>query len=159
MMLRLRRARDRGQRGAAAVEFALVMLPLLYLVFGIIQYGLYFYGMNSGQAATSDAVRRLVVGDCTNQTELKTFLKTRMGAATPTAASSIVTAVAYKDAAGADVGTPAIGGSVKLTVSYFTHDVNFPFIPIPGEGASEGLITREVFGRVEDTVASTGGCL
>ncbi|WP_134767392.1 TadE/TadG family type IV pilus assembly protein [Nocardioides sp. 1609] len=29
----------RGDRGAAAVEFALVVVPLLYLVFGVIEYG------------------------------------------------------------------------------------------------------------------------
>ena len=36
-------ARSSAQRGAAAVEFALVV-PLLFLIlFGTIQYGLYFF--------------------------------------------------------------------------------------------------------------------
>ncbi len=33
------RCRARGDRGAAALEFAIVVIPLLYLVFGIISYG------------------------------------------------------------------------------------------------------------------------
>jgi Flp pilus assembly protein TadG len=39
-MTRFRRRRDEG--GAAAVEFALLAPIVLLLVFGIIQYGLYF---------------------------------------------------------------------------------------------------------------------
>jgi len=60
--------RTRDTRGAAAVEFAFVMLPMLYLVFGVIQYGLYFYARESGTQAVGDAVRRLSVGDCQDST-------------------------------------------------------------------------------------------
>ena len=56
-----RRRRLREESGATAVEFALIMMPLLYLVFGVIQYSLYFYSMQSGTSAVGDAVRRLSV--------------------------------------------------------------------------------------------------
>jgi Flp pilus assembly protein TadG len=145
----------RPERGASAVEFALVMIPLFYLIFGIIQYGVYFWGMQSGTSATSDAVRRLTVGDCTNANELRSFIKTRLGSSSPTAASAIGTNVVYKDAGGTVVGTPTIGGSVTLTVTFDAIDLNFPFIPLPDDAEVE----RQVFGRVEDTAPTTNGCL
>jgi TadE-like protein len=39
---RTRRGEPRGERGAAAVEFALVMTILLPVMFGIVDYGLWF---------------------------------------------------------------------------------------------------------------------
>ena len=53
--------RHRGARGAAAVEFALVM-PILFLVmFGILQYGLYFNDALSTRQGVREAARLGVV--------------------------------------------------------------------------------------------------
>ena len=50
--------RDRGSgggdRGAAAVEFALVAMPLFLILFGIIQYGFLFYQIQGAAAASKD---------------------------------------------------------------------------------------------------------
>ena len=48
--------RSRSEDGASAVEFALVMVPLLTLVFGILQYGLYFWSMQGGADTAGAAV-------------------------------------------------------------------------------------------------------
>jgi Flp pilus assembly protein TadG len=155
--LAMRGLRKRGDSGATAVEFALIMLPLLYLVFGIIQYGLYFYAMQTGTSAVGEATRRLTVGNCQNSTELKQFLADRLGAASTDTAADLAPIVTYKDAATPPASTPApgvVGGSVTLTLTFSTHDLNFPFIPLP----HNGQVTRTVFGRVEDTTASPGGC-
>ena len=45
----------RGSRGAAAVEFALVVPILFLLVFGIIDYGLYFSNSLATRQATRDS--------------------------------------------------------------------------------------------------------
>jgi len=43
MMRALRRLRSCVDRGAAAVEFAIISIPLFLLLFGIIQFGFTFY--------------------------------------------------------------------------------------------------------------------
>jgi Flp pilus assembly protein TadG len=154
----VRRIRARSERGVAAVEFALIMLPLLYLVFGVIQYGLYFYGMQTGTSAVGEAVRRLSVGNCQSTGELKQFLADRLGAASNDSATTLNPIVTYKTAASPPVDTPVpgiVGGSVTLKVTFHTINLNFPFIPIP----NDGQVTREIFGRVEDTTSLTNGCV
>ncbi len=146
--------KERGDRGAAAVEFALVMLPLFFLMFGIVQYGLYFWGMQSGTSATADAVRRLSVGDCQDAGDLRQFVGTRLGSATTSATDAIGTTVAYADADGTPAGSGSVGGSVTLTVTFDAIDMHFPLIPLPDDAA----VSRTVFGRVEDTSAIAGGC-
>lgn len=54
--------RTRGDDGAAAVEFALVT-PLLFLVmFGMLQYGLYFFDTLGTRNGVREAARQGVVG-------------------------------------------------------------------------------------------------
>lgn len=154
-MRSLRRARSRGDRGAAAVEFALIVPLLLWLVFGIIQYSWYFYAMQSGTAAVGDATRRLSVGDCQTTPELQTYLKNKLGAASTEAAPAISTTVDYTTASGGTAPAPGeIGGGVQLTAAFNTLNMHFPFIPVP----DGGLVTRIVTARVEDTTATAGGC-
>jgi Flp pilus assembly protein TadG len=154
----VRKIRARSERGAAAVEFALIMLPLLYLVFGVIQYGLYFYGMQAGTSAVGEATRRLTVGSCQSTGELKQFLADRLGAASNDTATTLNPVVTYKTAASppVDTGAPGlVGGSVTLKLTFQTIDLNFPFIPVP----NDGKVTREIFGRVEDTTSVANGCV
>jgi len=162
-MTRFRSRRDRrDEGGAAAVEFALVLIPLLYLVFGIIQYGWYFYAMQSGSAAVGDAARRLAVGNCQTTGEVQTLLKSHLGAATTaSSASQISTTIAYTKADGSPSGTPSdptnpaqIGGSVTVTATFPTLNMHFPFIPVPN-GAD---VTRTNVARIEDLNSSEGSC-
>jgi Flp pilus assembly protein TadG len=144
----------RDEHGAAAVEFGLVLLPLLYLVLGIIQYGVYFWSMNSGSNAVGDAVRRMSVGDCQAASERQHFLYDRLGQATTSSESQISTTVDYFAPDG-NAGTAAeIGGTVRLTATYDAPNFHFPFIPVPNGGS----VTRTFDARVESTEAHTGGC-
>lgn len=151
-----RTCRSREQRGASAVEFALVMLPLLYLVFGVIQYGWYFYAIQAGTSATSDAARRLSVGDCQDVAQRNALLSSRLGAARQ-GSTAVQSTVTYTDSSAGHtvVSAPGVvGGGVELTVNFQTADFNFPFIPVP----DNATVTRTVFARVEDTSPAAGGC-
>lgn len=55
----------RQDRGAAAVEFALILPLLLLLVFGILQYGYFFFQSTAVEAATRDASRLASIGGYT----------------------------------------------------------------------------------------------
>jgi Flp pilus assembly protein TadG len=144
----------RDEHGAAAVEFGLVLLPLLYLVLGIIQYGVYFWSMNSGSNAVGDAVRRMSVGDCQSASERQHFLYDRLGQATTSSESQISTTVDYLKQDGNAASAAEIGGTVRLTATYNAPNFHFPFIPVPNGGS----VTRTFDARIESTEAHTGGC-
>ena len=46
-----------GERGASAVEFAFVSLPLLTLIFLLVQAGLYYHAVNVAQAVAQTTAR------------------------------------------------------------------------------------------------------
>ncbi len=67
---RLRRLIGRfahGRRGAAAVEFALVSIPFLALLFGIVEVGLIYFVSTTVEAATNDAARDIRTGQLQGQ--------------------------------------------------------------------------------------------
>ena len=148
--------RQRGQRGAAAVEFALVMPLLLVLVFGIIQYGWYFYAMQAGSSAVGDAARRVAVGNCPAASDVQTLIYNKLGGATTASSSGgVTTTVTYTNTDGsADTSPGHIGGSVLVTATFPTLNLHFPFIPVPNGGS----VTRSTFARIEDTVPTQGAC-
>lgn len=59
----------RDQRGASALEFALVAPLLIGLLLGIIQYGSLFLLQTRMNDAARDTARRLAVGDLTTEAE------------------------------------------------------------------------------------------
>jgi len=129
---------------------------MLYLVFGLIQYGWYFYAMQSGSSAVGDAARRVAVGNCQTVGEVQTLLKNNLGAATTaSSASGITTTVVYTAADGSPAPAPGeIGGSVTVTATFPTLNMHFPFIPVP----DSGTITRTNVARIEDLDSSQGTC-
>ena len=130
--------------GTAAVELALVSVLLFALVFGIIQYGFYFWASQVGSSAVRDAARYSAVGakDCTS---LRSLVDSQMGGA---ALDGTTTTRTYS-------ATPVkTGGNVTVTVSYQALNVGFPFIPIPNDGE----ITQSAQARVERATSSSVNC-
>lgn len=150
--------RGRGERGAAALEFAFVVPIFLILVFGVIQYGLYFFSMQSGTSAVGEATRRMTVGDCQTSASVRTLVYNRLGSATTASAASGVTVTqTYTKADGTtSMSAPGeIGGTVTLKVSYPSINLSFPLIPVP----DGGTVTRSATARIEDvTESAVGAC-
>jgi Flp pilus assembly protein TadG len=148
----------RSQHGAAAVEFALIAPIFILLVFGLIQYGWYFYAMQSGTSAVGEATRRMAVGDCQTPAEVQHFVRDRLGQATTATSDSAITVVTktYTKADGTTgMAYPGeIGGTVTLSVTFPTFNLNLPIISAPNGGD----VTRSATARIEDVSAMTGGC-
>jgi|KBSMisStaDraftv2_1062788.scaffolds.fasta_scaffold108006_3 Flp pilus assembly protein TadG len=155
MVARVRQRRD--ERGASAVEFGLVLIPMLYLIFGVIQYGWYFYAMQAGSSAVGDAARRIAVGNCQTTSQVQGVIFNHLGAATTaSSASGIATTITYvkADGSGPASSPGEIGGSVTVTATFPTMDMHFPLIPVPGSGQ----ITRTNVARIEDLDSTQGTC-
>ena len=51
-----------SEQGAMAVEFALVFPIVFVVMFGIVQYGIYFWGRSTAAASARESARQLAVG-------------------------------------------------------------------------------------------------
>lgn len=128
-----------------AVEFALVLIPLLTLVFGILQYGMYFYSAQTGTSVAREALRRVSVGDCQDDGQLQTYISSRLGSASVGAVTVDRTYMTSSRAVSTD---PVVGGIVELRVEFATLNMNFPFLPFPGDPE----VVRVVDSRTEDDI-------
>ena len=126
---------DRGQEGAAAVEFALLLPLLVLLLFGFIQFGLAFNTRIQATNAAREAARQAVVGiDDWNDVGGVPFwqlVKDRAGV------RSISNCTFTTD----DV----VGGTLKLSFDY-PLDLVIPFLPSPPSWQSG---TAEASMRIE----------
>lgn len=138
-MLRIWRRHRRDHRGAAAVEFGLVLIPLLTLILGAVQYGWYFYLSHSASAAAREAARQIAVGDCWSDPQ--SFVGSRWSVVTSTTPSPAPS--------GLDVGDMV---AVTTTVPESTVHV-ISFVPMPS-----GPINKTFSARMEDLDPSAGGC-
>ena len=137
--------RRRGERGTAALEFALVSTLLFSILLGTIQYGMYFFAAQNGTSVAREAVRRASVGACTDA-QLTTYVSNRIGGATATRT--------FQDTTGATTPSPGVvGGVVQLSVTFPTLDMHLPFVPIPHSPA-----TKVVQARLENNPATPGPC-
>jgi hypothetical protein len=136
------RGRSR-QSGATAVEFGLIVLPLTLLLFGIIQYGFYFWSMQAGSAAARDAAREAAVGNL-RCSELATYVEARLGSSRDTSKPITV----EREFIPADA--PTIGDTVRITVDFNSH--YFGLVPVPAGAA----VHQSADSRVENVRAGSG---
>lgn len=137
----------RHESGAAAVEFALILFPLMLLIFGIIQYGIYFWARSSAVSAAREGARRASVGDYATCTGFQTFVRGEVNGA-QTGGSAITVKRTYTKAAGNTLTTGQPGDAMKVSVQF--QAINLGLIPLPWSGQ----ITVDATSRVEN-VGST----
>lgn len=144
-----RAASRRHDHGASAVEFALVSMLLFTLVFGIVQYGLYFWQLQGGAAAAREAARQSAVGrwDCTS-------LRSESTARVPAGGSDVTVTRGYVAATGgAAMSKPSTGDDVRVTISFATPTIGM--LPMP----NAGTVVSEARARVETVTAASQSCM
>ena len=75
------RRRKSDERGAAAVEFALVSIAFLTLICGVIQASLFFWGYDVASHAAREGARRYAVDPCNVSGQNVTITQSRAAAA------------------------------------------------------------------------------
>lgn len=140
--------RQRSDRGAAAVEFALVMMPLLVLLFGAIQYGLYFWAMQGGNDIVRDAVRASAVGDQTVSScaAFRASVRSHLDGLSGSGSTATIIRT-YVDAQSPADGVTE-GDQVRISVQFKSADMHFPFIPF----IHDGVVTSTADARVEHVI-------
>jgi hypothetical protein len=136
-----RRGRDRraDERGAVAVEFALIAMILFTLLFGILQFGLWFWSWQTGAHAAREAARFAAVQPCDD-------------AGIAGKASAALEGAPITGTPTIDVDTPAdvrVGDEITVHVHFTTADIGF----FPG---FDGIVDKSATSRVENVPA--GGC-
>jgi len=133
---------NRSERGAVAVEFALVFPLVFAVLFGVIQYGTYFWGRSTAAASARESARQLAVGTDWTCSHDQAVSKVR------TATSNVVVTRRYLNA----TNTPAIGDLVEVTVTAKTLAPTL--LPVPDAGS----ITEVATARVENIPNTALGC-
>ena len=130
------RFRRRNERGAEAVEFALIAIPMLLLILGIIQYGFYFWTAETTNSSARETARRVVVGDCWTTSQMTTYAENHAPMTTGVSRS-------------ADPATLQVGDPITITVTASADLLGL--IPLP----DGGTVTRVYVARMESTTNST----
>ncbi len=134
----MRNSLPHKQKGAAAIEFALVFIVFFSVFYGIVSYSLPMLLMQSFNQSTAEAVRRSVALDPTTPgyagalTALATAeLKNQL--------SWIPPALAFN--AATDTSATFVGGVLKVSVNYPTSKINavIPFLNLPVIGQVPNL--------------------
>lgn len=148
---------EREDRGAAAVEFALVAGILFTLIFGTIQYGLYFWSLQSGAQAAREAARQAAVGslDCDDFEDavLTNSRGERDGSITATR-TYYDNQLDFSPARQVDGDAIEIGHTVRVEVKFDSIDLGLPFVPF----IDGGRVEEHAVARVENITDETESC-
>lgn len=142
--------RRRRSDGAAAVEFALVVIPVLVLVFGLIQYGLYFWSLQGGSDVARSAARLAAVGKPASCSEFRAEIQSQIDALAGAGATDTI----ERTYSTATPGEVAVGDRVKVVVEFQSIDLHFPFVPF----IDHGRVTAKAETRVEYVPSQPEAC-
>lgn len=144
------RVHPRDQRGAAAVEFALLVPPLLLVVFGMVQYGLYFWALQGGNDIARDAARLSAVGSPADCASFRQSVEEAVESLTGYG-ETVVVSRTYDDAAPSGIN---VGDTVEVQIAFRSVDLRLPFVPF----IDDGTVTSRVVTRVEHVAAAPEPC-
>jgi Flp pilus assembly protein TadG len=144
--------RPRGaDRGAAAVEFALVTPLLLVLLFGIIDYGIWFADSISARQAVRNVARQGSVeqfGSCGGTYSLANLACSVKGQMNEISGTTLVK-VSVVDPPNGNKWAP---GATLRICAMTQHQSLLPFVPLP----SDGITTTRVDMPIESAATTTG---
>lgn len=141
----------RRESGAAAVELAIILPLLALLLFGIMQYGFYFWARSSAAAAVREGARRVSVGDYASCSDLRSFVQTEVGAAR--GGKTVTTTRSFAKGTGNTLLGTEAGDIMTIKVSFYS--LNVGLIPLP----QGGLVSANAISRVESVKSpAPGGC-
>src|SRR5918911_846469 len=151
--------RQRGDRGAAAVEFALVTPLLLAILFGIIDYGIWFADSISARQAVRNAARQGVVeqfGACgggvtADLQNLACTVRSTMDQISGTTAVKV--SIANDPTAASGSATWAAGKTLRVC-SMTQHQTLLPFVPFPNNGISYTRVDMPIESAVGTNLAA-----
>jgi Flp pilus assembly protein TadG len=149
------RARRREERGAAAVEFAIISVVFLTLVFGMIQYSLFFWSTQSAANAAREGARRGSVGQTCADLTANTLSYIKLRDNTPTITRR------YYAATDTTFSTPITatnGANVRIVIIYNSTDLHFPFVPFFNNGAVRDTAVSRVENYSSTTPANWSNC-
>lgn len=128
----------RKQKGAVAIEFALVFIIFFAVFYGLVSYSLPLLLMQSFNQSTAEAVRRSVALD-PSTANYDTAVRT-------VATNELTRQLAWIPAAlnfnvATDASATYIGGVLTVTINYPTSKLNqvLPFLVLPGIGSVPNL--------------------
>lgn len=133
------------------MEFAIISLLLITILFGILQYALYFWSLQSGAHAAREAARQAAVGELDCSGLDSAAANNAQGATGPVS----VARTYYADSSMVSpVSTAVVGGVVEVTVTFDAINLNFPFLPLPNGGE----VSEHGIARVENVTDSSVAC-
>jgi hypothetical protein len=148
-MGRDREPRSRRDRGAAAVEFALVLPLLFVLLFGIIEFGFGLFQMQAAQATVREAARSVALGidGCPEFETIVANAARNNGLGLTGPALTDGSRLEFQAPADAPPGSPVSpqrGDTAVVRLDY-EPTLDFPLIPFPGSITREaGLIVEDI---------------
>jgi Flp pilus assembly protein TadG len=128
------------------------MIPLLVIVFGVIQYSLYFWAAQGGSTATREAARRAAVGDLTTCSAFTNYVQNRIGSFGNESTLDVVRS--YAKGPGNSGAGVEVGDVVTVRVSFDSVDFNFPFVPF----INGGRVSESADSRVENVPTAPEAC-
>lgn len=138
------RQRNRGQKGAAAVEFAIILPVFVLLLFGMIEWGLLLFNQQVITNASREGARAGIVAGTprVSDGEIRAVVNGYLGNHLITFGSDSTPTIQIAPAG--DRSSLVFGNDLKVTVSF-----NYGFLVLSNLGFADRVLTAESLMKME----------